>query len=62
MTQLGSIPGSPLRTWLIWTAGFIAFPLAALFGGTVAGLPPLPDHQANDESGRSRCPPRSSTT
>jgi len=45
---------SHLRSWLIWTAGFVAFPLAglagtgvagrvdspvaALFGGTVAGL------------------------
>ncbi len=26
-----------LRTWLIWTAGFIAFPLAGLAGTGVAG-------------------------
>jgi hypothetical protein len=26
-----------LRTWLIWTAGFIAFPIAGLAGSAVAG-------------------------
>jgi hypothetical protein len=31
-------PGSPfLRSWLIWTAGFLAFPLAGLAGTAVAG-------------------------
>jgi hypothetical protein len=28
---------SRLRTWLIWTAGFLAFPLAGLAGAGVAG-------------------------
>jgi hypothetical protein len=28
---------SRLRTWLIWTAGFLAFPLAGLAGRAVAG-------------------------
>lgn len=26
-----------LRTWLLWTAGFLAFPLAGLAGGALAG-------------------------
>src|SRR3954468_10380320 len=26
-----------LRTWLIWTAGFLAFPIAGLAGTAVAG-------------------------
>ncbi len=31
-------PGSQfLRTWLLWTAGFLAFPLAGLAGTGVAG-------------------------
>lgn len=54
MTATAAIRTSPLRTWLFWTTGFLAFPLAglagtavagrvdslfaALFGGTVAGL------------------------
>jgi hypothetical protein len=37
MTHLGSIPASPLRTWLVWTAGFLAFPVAGLAGTAVAG-------------------------
>ena len=54
MTASRASRRSYLRSWLIWTAGFVAFPLAglagtgvagrvdspvaALFGGTVAGL------------------------
>ena len=54
MARPDTSPSSPLRTWLIWTAGFLVFPLAglagtavvdrvddaaaALFGGLVAGL------------------------
>ena len=31
-------PGPPfVRTWLIWTAGFLAFPIAGLAGSGVAG-------------------------
>jgi hypothetical protein len=31
-------PGPPfVRTWLIWTAGFLAFPIAGLAGTAVAG-------------------------
>jgi hypothetical protein len=30
-------PSSRLRTWLIWTAGFLAFPLAGLAGTAVVG-------------------------
>jgi hypothetical protein len=35
----GPAPSTPsfLRTWLIWTAGFLAFPLAGLAGTAVAG-------------------------
>jgi hypothetical protein len=29
-----------VRTWLIWTAGFLAFPLAGLAGTAVAGRLP----------------------
>jgi hypothetical protein len=36
-----TLPGSPraslVRTWLIWTAGFLAFPLAGLAGTAVVG-------------------------
>ena len=54
MTPAGAVHASFLRTWLLWTAGFLAFPLAgvastavagrvdsplaALLGGTVTGL------------------------
>jgi hypothetical protein len=33
----GSTRGSLIRTWLIWTAGFLAFPLAGLAGTAVVG-------------------------
>jgi hypothetical protein len=29
--------GSALRTWLTWTAGFLAFPIAGLAGTAAAG-------------------------
>ena len=37
MTDVRSSRTSTLRTWLIWTAGFLAFPLAGLAGTAVAG-------------------------
>ena len=37
MTRPGSIRASRTRTWLIWTAGFLAFPLAGLAGTAVVG-------------------------
>jgi hypothetical protein len=37
MTTIGSARASRVRTWLIWTAGFLAFPLAGLAGTAVAG-------------------------
>ena len=37
MTRPGSTRASRLRTWLIWTAGFLAFPLAGLAGTAVVG-------------------------
>ena len=37
MTRPRSARASLLRTWLIWTAGFLAFPLAGLAGTAVAG-------------------------
>ena len=37
MTSLGSSQALSLRSWLIWTAGFLAFPLAGLAGTAVAG-------------------------
>jgi hypothetical protein len=37
MTTIGSSRASRVRTWLIWTAGFLAFPLAGLAGTAVAG-------------------------
>ena len=37
MTTNGSSRASRVRTWLIWTAGFLAFPLAGLAGTAVAG-------------------------
>ena len=37
MTTFVSSPVSRLRAWLIWTAGFLAFPLAGLAGTAVAG-------------------------
>lgn len=36
MTRPDTARGS-LRTWLLWTAGFLAFPLAGLAGTAVAG-------------------------
>ena len=37
MTAAGAVRASFLRTWLLWTAGFLAFPLAGLAGTAVAG-------------------------
>ncbi len=37
MTILGSSPESRVRAWLVWTAGFLAFPIAGLAGTAVAG-------------------------
>ena len=37
MTRPRSIRTSQVRTWLIWTAGFLAFPLAGLAGTAVVG-------------------------
>ena len=37
MTRSGAPRTSFLRTWLIWTAGFVAFPVAGLAGTAVAG-------------------------
>jgi hypothetical protein len=37
MTRPADSPPSFLRTWLTWTAGFLAFPLAGLAGTAVAG-------------------------
>lgn len=37
MTRPGSTRASLFRTWLIWTAGFLAFPIAGLAGTGVAG-------------------------
>ena len=37
MTPPGPFRLVDLRTWLIWTAGFLAFPLAGLAGTAVAG-------------------------
>jgi hypothetical protein len=37
MTSLGSSRALSLRSWLIWTAGFLAFPLAGLAGAAAAG-------------------------
>ena len=37
MTRPGSARASLSRTWLTWTAGFLAFPLAGLAGTAVAG-------------------------
>ncbi len=36
-TDPGASGTSFLRTWLLWTAGFLAFPLAGLAGTAVAG-------------------------
>src|SRR3954454_17444785 len=36
MTTTGSFRTARVRTWLIWTAGFLAFPLAGLAGTAVA--------------------------
>jgi hypothetical protein len=37
VTRSATSPPVFLRTWLIWTAGFLAFPLAGLAGTAVAG-------------------------
>ena len=37
MTEHVSSRPSPLRSWLLWTAGFHAFPIAGLAGTAVAG-------------------------
>jgi hypothetical protein len=37
MSRPAASPPSFLRTWLIWTAGFVAFPLAGLAGTAVVG-------------------------
>jgi len=37
VTPAGAVHASFLRTWLLWTAGFLAFPLAGLAGTAVAG-------------------------
>jgi hypothetical protein len=37
VTRPGSTRASRFRTWLIWTAGFLAFPLAGLAGTAVVG-------------------------
>jgi hypothetical protein len=37
MTPTRTPSSTPLRTWLIWTAGFLAFPVAGLAGTGVAG-------------------------
>lgn len=37
MTRSGASQPTFTRTWLLWTAGFLAFPLAGLAGGGAAG-------------------------
>lgn len=37
MTRSGPSRPSFLRTWLLWTAGFVAFPIAGVAGTAVAG-------------------------
>jgi len=37
VTAAGAVRASSLRTWLLWTAGFLAFPLAGMAGTAVAG-------------------------
>jgi hypothetical protein len=37
MTRTAASPPSFVRTWSIWTAGFLAFPVAGLAGTAVAG-------------------------
>ena len=37
MTRSGASQPTFTRTWLLWTAGFLAFPLAGLAGGAAAG-------------------------
>ncbi len=37
MTALAGPHASRLRRWLVWTAGFLAFPIAGLAGTAVAG-------------------------
>ncbi|SKC67349.1 hypothetical protein [Krasilnikoviella flava] len=32
-----TVSASPWRTWLLWTAGFLAFPVAGILGTAVAG-------------------------
>jgi hypothetical protein len=37
VTASGPLRHFPLRPWLLWTAGFLAFPIAGLAGTAVAG-------------------------
>jgi drug/metabolite transporter (DMT)-like permease len=37
MTRSGTSPSTFTRTWLLWTAGFVAFPIAGLAGTAAAG-------------------------
>jgi hypothetical protein len=37
VSATAAVRGSFLRAWLLWTAGFLAFPLAGLAGTAVAG-------------------------
>jgi hypothetical protein len=37
VTGTAAVRASFLRTWLLWTAGFLAFPLAGVAGSAVAG-------------------------
>jgi hypothetical protein len=37
VTTIRSARASQVRTWLLWTAGFLAFPVAGLAGTAVAG-------------------------
>jgi hypothetical protein len=37
MTFIGSSRATGIRSWLIWTAGFLAFPVAGLAGAAVVG-------------------------
>jgi hypothetical protein len=37
MTHSAAPQSTFLRTWLIWVAGFLAFPIAGLAGTAVAG-------------------------
>ena len=37
MTRSGTPQPTPIRTWLLWTAGFLAFPIAGLAGTAAVG-------------------------